>query len=172
MEPERDAEIVFQVAPQLSDEELEKLRRILEIHQQHIDVVRLVERFLYSQNELMETIKNEIRKNPMILITPPNYGVYQRPFILPEPLEGTGGIVGAEAPSEKIDVLEGLEVSVAEDKIIVSAGKIKVGEKEIEVPEVVFEKPDFPAFVVVDEAGRVDVALLPAKTVVVLAEVS
>jgi hypothetical protein len=74
-------------------------------------------------------------------------------------------------PKHDIEVISGLNAQVSEDKVIVSAGKIKVRGREINVEEAVLDKPEPPFKVVVTGTGEVLVVKEAAGLVYTLLEV-
>lgn len=76
-----------------------------------------------------------------------------------------------EVSGMEIAVLDGLNLSVGEDKIVVSAGRIQVGDEIVDVPETVLERPPFRCLVVVTKDGKVMTALDTGGSAIVLGEV-
>ena len=151
------------------DEERLKLMRLMEYHSQVMDALYQTELWIRRpyreiRDYLESLLKQEIEK------------MRERPYAEYMPAVRLGEIPANPHPVEPlperdIEVLSGLNVQVSGDKIVVTAGKLRVRKQEIEVKGCVLDKPNPPFKVVMTGDGEVLVVSEAAGLVYTLLEV-
>jgi len=150
------------------DEERLKLLRLMKYHEQVMNALYQTELWIRRPyREIRDHLDNLLRQ--LAASKEASYSAYMPAVKLGEIPPNPHPV--PPLPQHDIEVISGLNVQVSEDKVVVSAGKIKVRGMEINVEETVLDKPEPPFKVVVTGTGEVLVVREAAGLVYTLLEV-
>lgn len=134
------------------DEERLKLLRLIKYHEQVMNALYHTELWIRRPyREIRDHLDSLLRQ--LAASKEASYSAYMPAVMLGEIPPNPHPV--PPLPERDIEVISGLNVQVSEDKIVVSAGKIKVRGREINVDEKVLDKPEPPFKVVVTGTGEV-----------------
>jgi hypothetical protein len=150
------------------DEERLKLLRLMKYHEQVMNALYHTELWIRRPyREIRDHLDSLLRQ--LTASKEASYSAYMPAVRLGEIPPNPHPV--PPLPERDIEVISGLNVQVSEDKIVVSAGKIKVRGMEVNVEETVLDKPEPPFKVVVTGTGEVLAVREAAGLVYTLLEV-
>ena len=150
------------------DEERLKLLRLMRYHEQVMNALYYTEVWIRRPyREIRDHLDSLLRQ--LMGSKEASYSTYMPAVRLGEIPPNPHPVL--PLPERDIEVISGLNAQVSEDKVVVSAGKIKVRGMEINVEETVLDKPEPPFKVIVTGTGEVLVVREAAGLVYTLLEV-
>jgi hypothetical protein len=150
------------------DEERLKLLRLIKYHEQVMNALYHTELWIRRPyREIRDHLDSLLRQ--LTASKEASYSIYMPAVKLGEIPPNPHPV--PPLPERDIEVISGLNVQVSEDKIVVSAGRIKVRGREVNVEETVLDKPEPPFKVVVTGTGEVLAVREAAGLVYTLLEV-